>query len=109
MFVDHGYGDLFPKEFHDRSVGLTSEIRNMDVERYSRVILTTIMVVPTSDKTQEKNMKTGRDANRSDLYISECCLKEVRFLEGQMFSRCPRCNKGLGFRNVEAQVAHRSY
>ena len=51
-------------------------------------------------------MKTGRDANRSGLYISECCLKEVRFLEGQLFSRCPRCNKGLGFRNVEAQVAH---
>jgi hypothetical protein len=36
-------------------------------------------------------MKTGRDANRSGLYISECCLKEVRFLKGQMFSRCPRC------------------
>jgi hypothetical protein len=36
-------------------------------------------------------MKTGRDANRSGLYISECCLEEVRFLGGQMFSRCPRC------------------
>jgi len=37
-------------------------------------------------------MKTGRDANRSGLYVSECCLKEVPFLKGQMFSRCPRCS-----------------
>ena len=37
-------------------------------------------------------MKTGRDANESGLYITECCLKERRFLEGQMFSRCPRCS-----------------
>jgi hypothetical protein len=37
-------------------------------------------------------MKTGRDAKRSGLYISECCLREVPFLKGQMFSRCPRCN-----------------
>jgi len=37
-------------------------------------------------------MKTGRDANESGLYITECCLKEVRFLKGQMFSRCPRCS-----------------
>jgi len=37
-------------------------------------------------------MKTGRDANSSGLYISECCLKEVPFLKGQMFSRCPCCN-----------------
>jgi len=37
-------------------------------------------------------MKTGRDASRSGLYISECCLKEVPFLKGQMFSRCPRCS-----------------
>jgi hypothetical protein len=36
-------------------------------------------------------MKTGRDANQSGLYISECCLKEVPFLKGQMFARCPRC------------------
>jgi hypothetical protein len=37
-------------------------------------------------------MKTGRDASRSGLYISECCLKEVLFMKGQMFSRCPRCS-----------------
>ena len=40
---------------------------------------------------RRKKMKTGRDANRSGLYISECCLKEAAFLKGQMFSRCPRC------------------
>ena len=37
-------------------------------------------------------MKTGRDANRSGLYISECCMKEFYCSEGQMFPRCPRCN-----------------
>jgi hypothetical protein len=37
-------------------------------------------------------MKTGRDANLSGWYISDCCSKEVPFVKGQMFSRCPRCN-----------------
>ena len=38
-------------------------------------------------------MKTGRDASRSSLYVSECCLKECHCLEeGKMFPRCPRCN-----------------
>jgi len=37
-------------------------------------------------------MKTGRDANRSGLYVSECCLKEVVLSESQMCPRCPRCN-----------------
>jgi hypothetical protein len=36
-------------------------------------------------------MKTGRDANRAGLYISECCLKEVVLSKGQMCPRCPRC------------------
>jgi hypothetical protein len=36
-------------------------------------------------------MKTGRDANRAGLYISECCLKEVVLFKGQMCPRCPRC------------------
>ena len=37
-------------------------------------------------------MKTGRDANRPGLYISECCLKERQILKGQMLPRCPGCN-----------------
>jgi hypothetical protein len=36
-------------------------------------------------------MKTGRDATRSGLYVSECCLKECHCLEGQMLPRCPSC------------------
>src|SRR5262245_1293232 len=40
---------------------------------------------------QEKQMKTGRDANRPGSYISECCLTEVAILQGQMFPRCPAC------------------
>ena len=36
-------------------------------------------------------MKTGRDADLSGSYISECCLTEVTILQGQMFPRCPRC------------------
>jgi hypothetical protein len=37
-------------------------------------------------------MKTGRDANRSGIYVSECCLKEVVLAESQMCPRCPRCS-----------------
>jgi hypothetical protein len=37
-------------------------------------------------------MKTGRDAIRLGSYISECCLQELHFVEGQMLPRCPRCN-----------------
>ena len=37
-------------------------------------------------------MKTGRDATRSGLYVSECCDQELDFLKGQMFPRCPGCN-----------------
>jgi hypothetical protein len=37
-------------------------------------------------------MKTGRDASRSGLYVSECCQKERYFPEGQMLPRCPRCS-----------------
>jgi len=36
-------------------------------------------------------MKTGQDANRSGLYVSECCLSVIALVKGQMFSRCPRC------------------
>jgi hypothetical protein len=36
-------------------------------------------------------VKTGRDTNRAGLYISECCLKEVSLIKGQMCPRCPRC------------------
>ena len=46
-------------------------------------------------------MKTGRDANRSGLYISECCLKEISFLKGQKFSRCPRCSGLTAWEFVE--------
>ena len=37
-------------------------------------------------------MKTGRDANHSGLYVSECCMKEFYCSEGQMLTRCPRCS-----------------
>jgi hypothetical protein len=36
-------------------------------------------------------MQTGRDANRSGLYISECCRSVVALVKGDMFPRCPRC------------------
>lgn len=38
-------------------------------------------------------MKAGRDANRSGWYFSECCLKEVALLKGQMCPRCPTCRE----------------
>jgi hypothetical protein len=39
----------------------------------------------------EKNMKTGRDANQSGVYSSECCGAEIRVATEQMFPRCPLC------------------
>jgi hypothetical protein len=37
-------------------------------------------------------MKTGRDADRTGLYISECCLQELSVPSGEMLPRCPQCN-----------------
>jgi hypothetical protein len=37
-------------------------------------------------------MRTGKDANRPGLYISECCVKELTVMAGQMFPRCPQCS-----------------
>jgi hypothetical protein len=45
-----------------------------------------------TSRKEENDMKTGRDANRSGWYISECCLKEVALIEGQMCPRCPNCS-----------------
>jgi hypothetical protein len=36
-------------------------------------------------------MKTGRDADTSGLYVSECCLTEFTLVSGQMFPRCLTC------------------
>jgi hypothetical protein len=36
-------------------------------------------------------MKTGRNASRSGLYVSECCVAAIALVKGQMFPRCPRC------------------
>jgi hypothetical protein len=38
-------------------------------------------------------MKTGRDADRSGWYLSECCHQEVTLLKGQMCPRCPTCHE----------------
>jgi hypothetical protein len=40
---------------------------------------------------KETTMKTGRDAKRSGLYVSECCQKQRDISEGQMLPRCPIC------------------
>ena len=40
---------------------------------------------------QEKFMKTGRDASRSGLYISECCGVAVAVVKDEMLPRCPHC------------------
>lgn len=46
-------------------------------------------------------MKTGRDANRSGSYISECCLTEITILQSQMFPRCPACLALTTWESVE--------
>jgi len=37
-------------------------------------------------------MKTGTTANDKGLYSSECCSYETTFIEGQTFTRCPKCS-----------------
>ena len=37
-------------------------------------------------------MKTGTIVDDNWLYVSECCLEEVYFESGGLFSRCPRCS-----------------
>jgi hypothetical protein len=54
-----------------------------------------------SHKSQETLMKTGKDASRSGLYVSECCLKVVALVKGQMFPRCPRCWALTGWDSVK--------
>jgi len=41
---------------------------------------------------KEANMKTGTVVQSNWLYVSECCLLEVYFESGNLFSRCPRCS-----------------
>jgi hypothetical protein len=37
-------------------------------------------------------MKTGTEAQEAGVYLSECCESESTFVEGQTFTRCPRCS-----------------
>jgi hypothetical protein len=39
----------------------------------------------------EAKMNTGNDVHKFGLYSSDCCLLEVFFDSGNVFSRCPRC------------------
>ena len=38
-------------------------------------------------------MKTGQDVRKVGLYVSNCCLQELRFDRNESFSRCPRCSR----------------
>ena len=49
-------------------------------------------------------MKTGRDADRSGLYISECCLIVVALVKGDMFPRCPRCSALTLWEFIESRL-----
>ena len=40
---------------------------------------------------QDEFMKTGRDAIRSGLYVSECCGTAIALVKGEMLPRCPHC------------------
>ena len=37
-------------------------------------------------------MKTGNDAERNGLYVSECCEIEAKFRKGETLTRCPKCS-----------------
>lgn len=40
---------------------------------------------------KEEIVKTGKDANREGLYISECCKCKKVVRVGDMLPRCPKC------------------
>jgi hypothetical protein len=41
---------------------------------------------------KEGLMKTGNDAERNGLYVSECCEFEAKFRKGETLTRCPKCS-----------------
>jgi hypothetical protein len=41
--------------------------------------------------SKEGIMKTGKDARREGLYISECCNSKKVVHAGDMLPRCPKC------------------
>jgi hypothetical protein len=47
-------------------------------------------------------MKTGTDAQQEGVYLSECCEYETAFVEGQTFTRCPRCSSLTRWELVES-------
>lgn len=53
-------------------------------------------------------MKTGRDVDLTGLYVSECCEKEQRFIEGQMLPRCPLCNSLTIWEVTEVETGDRN-
>jgi hypothetical protein len=53
-------------------------------------------------------MKTGRDADYSGLYVSECCQKKRHILKGQMLPRCPRCFSLTAWEILEHEAADRN-
>ena len=52
-------------------------------------------------KQWEAYMKTGTIVDDNWLYVSECCLMEVYFESGGLFSRCPRCSGLCGWEMVD--------
>jgi hypothetical protein len=52
-------------------------------------------------------MKTGRDADKSGMYVSECCQKKRPIVKGQMLPRCPRCYNLTVWEIVEQETGVR--
>ena len=50
-------------------------------------------------------MKTGTDAQEAGAYESECCEYESAFVEGQTFTRCPRCSSLTRWSLVESDAS----
>ena len=51
-------------------------------------------------------MKTGQDVRKVGLYVSNCCLQELRFDRNESFRRCPQCSRLCEWEFVDILSAH---
>ena len=54
-------------------------------------------------------MRTSEDAGESGLYMSECCIVELIFTEGDTFWRCPLCQHLCDWELLAAAISVRDF
>jgi len=50
-------------------------------------------------------MRTSEDVGQSGRYASECCGRQLNFIKGATFWRCPQCQRLCDWELVQAAVS----